>query len=50
MADIERVSGGIGRSLVFDSKDRPLILFESSWSLRTVTEKEPTLTFHDIAP
>jgi peptide chain release factor 3 len=50
IADIERVAGGIGRSLVFDSKDRPLVLFETSWSLRTATEKEPTLTFHDIAP
>jgi peptide chain release factor 3 len=49
-ADIERVGGGIGRSLVFDSKDRPLILFESEWSLRTLIEKEPTLSFHDIAP
>ncbi|HUE95844.1 MAG TPA: peptide chain release factor 3 [Longimicrobiaceae bacterium] len=49
-ADIERVAGGIGRSLVYDSKDRPLILFESEWSLRTVVEKETSLAFHDIAP
>ena len=50
LADIERVAAGIGRTLVFDSKERPLILFESEWSLRTAVEKETSLTFHDIAP
>jgi peptide chain release factor 3 len=48
--DIERLAGGIGRNLVYDSKQRPLLLFESEWSLRTAVEKEKTLTFHDVAP
>jgi peptide chain release factor 3 len=48
--DIDRVGGGIGRTLVYDSKDRPLVLFESEWSLRTAQEKETALKFHDIAP
>jgi peptide chain release factor 3 len=48
--DIDRLASGIGRSLVYDSKDRPLLLFESEWSLRTATEKETRVTFHDIAP
>ncbi|HUE95747.1 MAG TPA: EF-Tu/IF-2/RF-3 family GTPase, partial [Longimicrobiaceae bacterium] len=50
VADIERVGNGIGRTLVYDAKERPLILFESEWSLRTTVEKEERLTFHDIAP
>jgi peptide chain release factor 3 len=47
---IDRVAGGMGRRLVYDSKERPLILFESEWALRTAVEKETTLEFHDIAP
>ncbi|MQA89614.1 MAG: peptide chain release factor 3 [Gemmatimonas sp.] len=49
-ADIERLARGIGRSLVYDSKDRPLMLFESEWTLRTALEKEDAVRFHDIAP
>jgi peptide chain release factor 3 len=49
-ADIERLGSGIGRSLVYDAKDRPLVLFESEWSLRTAIEKETAMRFHDIAP
>ena len=48
--DIERVGSGIGRSLVYDSRERPLILFESEWSLKTALEKETRLEFYDIAP
>ena len=47
---IYRVSAGIGRLLVYDSKDRPLILFETEWSLRTAQEREPDVEFHDVAP
>ncbi|MEX0912243.1 MAG: peptide chain release factor 3 [Gemmatimonadota bacterium] len=49
-ADVQRLGSGIGRSLVYDSKERPLVLFESEWSLRTAVEKEPQVRFHDIAP
>src|SRR5690606_1785315 len=37
---IERVASGIGRALVYDSRERPLVLFESEWALRTAVEKE----------
>jgi peptide chain release factor 3 len=47
---IDRVAGGMGRRLVYDSKERPLILFETEWALRTAVEKETTLQFHDSAP
>jgi peptide chain release factor 3 len=47
---IDLLASGIGRSLVYDSKERPLLLFESEWSLRTAVEKTDTVRFHDIAP
>lgn len=49
-ADIRRAgSEGYGRSLVFDSKERPLILFDSEWTLRTTAEREKALSFSDLA-
>jgi peptide chain release factor 3 len=48
--DIEQLASGIGRSLVYDSKERPLLLFESEWSLRTAVEKGTGVQFRDIAP
>jgi peptide chain release factor 3 len=47
---IERVTNGIGRALVYDVKERPLVLFESEWALRTAVEKETSVRFHDSAP
>jgi peptide chain release factor 3 len=41
---------GYGRTLVHDSKQRPLILFDSEWTLRTTIEREKDLAFHDVAP
>ncbi len=50
-SDIARVAAGVGRMLVYDSKERPLILFESEWNMKTAQEREAdTLKFHDIAP
>jgi peptide chain release factor 3 len=49
-ADIRALSGGHGRTLVYDAKEAPLVLFDSEWTLRTTTEREKTLTFHDVAP
>ena len=49
-AAIDQLASGIGRTLVYDSKDRPLLLFESEWGLRTAVEKAPEVEFHDIAP
>ena len=48
--DIRRVARGEGRLLVFDTKERPLILFGSDWALRHTVEREAALEFHAIAP
>ncbi|HEX8694567.1 MAG TPA: peptide chain release factor 3 [Longimicrobium sp.] len=49
--EIERVAGGgYGRALVYDAKERPLILFDSEWTMRTTIEREKELGFHDVAP
>jgi peptide chain release factor 3 len=49
-AEIRRVGRGEGRLLVFDTKERPLILFGSRWSLEHSEEREEALAFHAIAP
>jgi peptide chain release factor 3 len=51
MAEIERVAaGGYGRALVYDSKEKPLVLFDSEWTMKTTIEREKDLSFHDVAP
>jgi peptide chain release factor 3 len=47
---IDEVASGFGRALVRDSKDRPLILFDSEWTMRTTVEREKNLQFHEVAP
>ncbi|MBA4156562.1 MAG: peptide chain release factor 3 [Gemmatimonadetes bacterium] len=46
----EMASGGYGRTLVHDSKGRPLVLFDSEWTMRTTVEREKDLVFYDAAP
>jgi peptide chain release factor 3 len=46
----EVVAGSYGRTVVHDSKGRPLIRFDSEWTLRTTVERETDLPFHDVAP
>jgi peptide chain release factor 3 len=48
--DIRRVGGASGRMLVYDAKQRPLILFDSEWSLRHTMSRETSLEYHDVAP
>lgn len=49
--DIQRVSGGYDKARVTDSRDRPLILFQSEWALqKTVENERGTLEFHSVAP
>jgi peptide chain release factor 3 len=51
MPEIERVAnGGYGRALVYDSKEKPLILFDSEWTMKTTIDREKELRFHDVAP
>lgn len=47
---VARVAGGIGRALVYDAKDNPLILFDSQWNLHHTLQKEDGLQYHDVAP
>jgi peptide chain release factor 3 len=47
---IDLLASGTGRTLVYDSRERPLLLFESEWSLRTAQEKGEGVEFFDIAP
>ena len=49
-ADILRAASAHGRTLVYDARNRPLILFDSEWSLRHTTSRETTLTYSDVAP
>jgi peptide chain release factor 3 len=36
--------------MVFDSKERPMVLFDSEWTMRTTMEREKDLKFFDVAP
>ena len=48
--EIERLGRERGRTLLYDAKGGPLILFEDQWSLRWALEKESAVTFHEVAP
>ncbi|MDQ3998210.1 MAG: peptide chain release factor 3, partial [Gemmatimonadota bacterium] len=48
--EIERAARERGRTLLYDAKGQPLILFEDSWALRWALEREKDITFHDVAP
>jgi peptide chain release factor 3 len=48
--EIKRVASERGRTLLYDAKEQPLILFEDNWSLRWALEREPKVTFHEVAP
>ena len=51
LAEVERVAGGgYGRAMVFDSKQKPLVLFDSEWTMKTTIEREKELRFYDVAP
>jgi peptide chain release factor 3 len=49
-AEIERLGSSTGRWLVYDSKNRPLLLFESEWTMQHTVQRHETLQFHDVAP
>ncbi|MEX2609142.1 MAG: peptide chain release factor 3 [Gemmatimonadota bacterium] len=49
-ADIRLVGNAPGRSLVYDARQHPLILFDSEWTMRQSEERNAVLTFHDVAP
>jgi peptide chain release factor 3 len=49
-AEILRVGNSPGRTIVYDARNRPLILFDTEWSLRHTTTRDDMLTYHDVAP
>jgi peptide chain release factor 3 len=49
-SEAQRVANGMGKTLVYDAKNRPLILFDNEWTLRNTTGKEKGLEYLDIAP
>jgi peptide chain release factor 3 len=50
MDEIERLSRDRGRMLLFDARGQPMILFEDSFGLRWVLDRESAVTFHEVAP
>jgi peptide chain release factor 3 len=49
-AEVDRLAGGHGRMLVYDAKQKPLVLFDSEWTMRTTIDREKAIAFHDVAP
>ncbi len=48
--EIRRLAAGYGRTLALDHRDRPLVLFETEFSLRTAAEDAPGVTLHAVSP
>ena len=48
--EVRRVANGLGRTLVYDAKNRPLILFDNEYTLRSTVSKETKLEYLDVAP
>jgi peptide chain release factor 3 len=49
-SDIDRIASDQGVMRLYDAKGNPVLLFESEWRLRWITERDSPLTFHDVAP
>jgi peptide chain release factor 3 len=49
-AAIEQAATARGRLRLYDTKGRPLLLFENEWALRWALENERKLAFHEVAP
>ncbi|NUO63307.1 MAG: peptide chain release factor 3 [Gemmatimonadaceae bacterium] len=48
--EIERVARSAGRSLIYDVKGNPVVLFTDAWDLRWATEKEKAVQWFEVAP
>jgi peptide chain release factor 3 len=48
--EIQRVASNPGRWLVYDARQRPLILFDSEWTLQHTMSRDTQLEYHDVAP
>jgi len=49
-ADVERVSNGLGRLQLYDSKGNVVVLFQDQWALRRALQHESSVQFHETAP
>ena len=47
---IQRLGESQDLSLLYDSKNRPVLLFRDEWRLRWALERHTELTFHEAAP
>jgi len=50
MDEIRHLAATYGRTLAFDHRDQPLVLFETEYSLRTAAEDAPGVTLHAVSP
>jgi peptide subunit release factor RF-3 len=48
--EIERVARSGGRSLIYDVKGNPVVLFTDAWDLRWAMEREKAVQWHEVAP
>jgi peptide chain release factor 3 len=49
-AGIEKLLQGHGRTRVYDTSGRPLLLFDNEWSLRMAIEKAGDVKLYDVSP
>jgi len=47
---IERAAQERGRTMLFDAKGQPLILFEDAWNLRYTVDRATDITYHEVSP
>jgi len=50
MEAIRRLAAGYGRTLVVDHRDRPIVLFDSDYSLSRAGEDVPEVELHTVSP
>ena len=47
---VARAARDSGRTLLYDAKSQPLLLFDSEWQMRWAVDHEQDVVLHDIAP
>jgi peptide chain release factor 3 len=47
---VRRLARSSGRLLLYDRHGRPVLLFESEWSVRSAPDAEPTVTLLEVEP
>jgi peptide chain release factor 3 len=48
--ELDQLARRTGVQRVFDTKGAPVMLFETSWTLRTALDRPGKIVFHDVAP